>query len=1297
MTRRYPMKLLLGQSAFSAFRLAQLRSKLSQFLPNIEIQANFVYLLDIVTALNADEMKNLENLLEAQFVSTEKPLADFVISPRLGTISPWSSKATDILHLCGIKNVARVERAIAYQLEAVKKLSEITFRKCAALLLDPMTESIFLELNMLQQLFDHQEPQTFSTINILSDGKSALIHANKKMGLALSDQEIDYLFENYSEKLQRNPVDTELMMFAQANSEHCRHKIFNATWTIDGEQQEKSLFKMIKNTYEAHPEGVLTAYNDNGAVLKNQTIDVFFANAKSNIYQIQNEPWHTVIKVETHNHPTAIAPFPGAATGSGGEIRDETATGRGAKPKAGLCGFSVSNLKIPDYAQAWEYDYGKPASMTSSLHIMLEGPIGAASFNNEFGRPNLCGYFRTFEQNIFDQVRGYHKPIMIAGGLGNIREMNIGKKAIVEKAKIIVLGGPTMKIGLGGGAASSMSAGSSSEDLDFASVQRENPEMQRRAQEVINQCWALAEENPILSIHDVGAGGLANAVPEIIHDAKMGGSFELRNIPNAEPSMEPLAIWCNEAQERFVLAIAAEKLPLFTQFAERERCPFAVLGEAHRKQQLTVVDAKFNNKPVDLPMDILFGNPPKMARTDKSISIKPKTFLVQNLELQKAVNRLLQLPTIANKNFLITIGDRTVGGMTARDQMVGPWQIPVSDVAVTALGFNTYAGEAMAMGERTPIAIYNPAAAARMAVAEAITNIMAADIEKISEIKLSANWMAACGVPGEDAGLYAAVHAVGMQLCPELGITIPVGKDSLSMQTHWHENSENKSVISPLSLIISAFAPVKNISNTLTAQLKTDHGDTDLIFIDLSHKKNRLGGSCLMQVFNEIDTTTADLDSTDDLKNLFSSIQLLKQENLILAYHDRSDGGLFVTLAEMCFAGRCGINILLNDLGADPISILFNEEVGVVLQVEHKQIEKVLTVLHQHNLANCTHTIGTLNIDDTVNLYFHNQLVFSEHRQQLQKTWSETSYHLQKLRDNPKCAEQEFSAITQKNNGLFAKVHFDTNEDTTAPFINVNIKPKIAILREQGINGQVEMAAAFHYAGFESHDVHMTDLISNRKKLVDYNGVVACGGFSYGDVLGAGKGWAKSILFNDKLRKQFEDFFGNKNNFALGVCNGCQMMSQLKEIIPGADLWPEFKKNLSEQFEARFSMVQINESISLFFNEMQGSQIPIVVSHGEGQAIFSNASQLAQAKQNNLICLQYVDNQGTITEDYPANPNGSVHGVTALTNHDGRVTIMMPHPERIFRTVQNSWYPKGWGEYSAWMRLFRNARVWVGK
>lgn len=1287
------MQVLVGKAAFSEFRLEQISKKIQSVMSVGSVSAHFVYALDITEHLQDESLLKARSLLNSKEEVNGQLKPHFIVTPREGTISPWSSKATDIFGHCGLPQVQRVERGIAYEIAG--DLTKEQLQKCAELIFDPMTESIFYEVTELKKLFEQAEATTYDAIDILSEGKAALEQANKKLGLALSLDEIDYLFQNYSETLQRNPTDVELMMFAQANSEHCRHKIFNADWTVDGEAREKSLFGMIKNTYQKNPEGILTAYNDNGAVFENKAAGMFFANPVTQVYASEQQPIHTVIKVETHNHPTAIAPFPGAATGNGGEIRDEAATGRGAKAKAGLSGFSVSNLQIPGFTHSWEQDYGKPEHMASALQIMLEGPIGGASFNNEFGRPNLCGYFRTYEQTIFGERRGYHKPIMVAGGLGNIREMNVGKNSISDKAKIVILGGPAMKIGLGGGAASSMAAGSSCAKLDFASVQRENPEMQRRAQEVINQCWALGDNNPILSIHDLGAGGLSNAVPEIIHDAGMGGEFELRKVNNAEPGMAPLAIWCNEAQERFVLALTAERLPEFEAFAKRERCPYAVIGEATTAEHLTLSDKKFQNKPVDLPMEVLFGNPPKMTREDTTRKVTEVKFDTQHIDIKEAAYKVLHLPTIASKNFLITIGDRTVGGMTARDQMVGPWQIPVSDVAVTTMSFDSYHGEAMAMGERTPIATIDHAAAAKMAVGEAITNIAAAPIEKISDITLSANWMAACGQAGEDAGLYAAVKAVGMELCPALGIAIPVGKDSLSMKSQWQESGDDKKVVSPLSLVISAFAPVTDVRETLTPQLRTDKGETDLILIDLGKKKNRLGGSCLTQVYDSVESHAPTVDHAAELTHFFAAIQALKQKELILAYHDRSDGGLFTTLVEMSFAGHCGINILLNDLGDDPIRILFNEELGAVIQVEHNKAEQVLECLYQYKLDHCTHILGVRNNTDRLEIFHHNQQLLSEARIDLQKAWAETSYEMQKLRDNPKCAEEEFSSISAKDTGLYSKLSFNVDEDITAPYLNLKTKPKVAVLREQGVNGHVEMAAAFHYAGFESHDVHMSDLIDGRKQLEDYAGLVACGGFSYGDVLGAGQGWAQSIMLNDRLRQQFSEFLEDTNHFALGVCNGCQMLSHLKGIIPGAELWPEFKRNISEQFEARFPMVQVVESNSIFFKDMQGSEMPIVIAHGEGRAEFASLEQQKQAIDNGLVAMQYINNQGEVTETFPANPNGSPAGITALTNMDGRITIMMPHPERVFRTVQNSWAPENWKEDGAWMRMFRNARVFV--
>jgi phosphoribosylformylglycinamidine synthase len=1118
-------------------------------------------------------------------------------------------------------------------------------------------------------------------------------------------------------------------MFAQANSEHCRHKIFNADWIVDGVQQDRSLFAMIRHTHECHPDDVLSAYSDNAAVISGFPAGRFFPDPADGEYRYHPEDVHILMKVETHNHPTAISPFPGAATGSGGEIRDEGATGRGAKPKAGLCGFSVSNLRIPDFVQPWERDYGKPGRIVSALDIMLEGPIGAAAFNNEFGRPNLAGYFRTFEEDGPDgQRRGYHKPIMIAGGLGNIREAHVHKAELPPGTAIVVLGGPAMLIGLGGGAASSMAAGSSHEDLDFASVQRGNPEIQRRAQEVIDRCVALGASNPILSIHDVGAGGLSNAVPEIVHGAERGGSFELREVPNDDPGMTPMQIWCNEAQERYVLAIAAEGLATFEALCARERCPYAVIGVATGEPALTVTDRQFNNRPVDLPMHVLFGKPPKMLRDVAREGGSPglphlptpgPSPLSMNGEggrggevstfhgeggrggevspLADAVARVLRFPAVADKSFLITIGDRTVTGLVCRDQMVGPWQVPVSDVAVTTTSFDAYTGEAMAMGERTPLAVLNAPASGRMAVGEAITNIAAARIEKLGDVKLSANWMAAAGHPGEDARLFDTVRAVGMELCPALGIAIPVGKDSLSMKTVWDEGAERKSVVAPLSLIVSAFAPVLDARRTLTPQLCTDRGDTDLILIDLGRGQNRLGGSALAQVYGQLGEVVPDLDAPDDLKAFFAVIQELNAAGRLLAHHDRSDGGLLATLAEMMFAGGCGATILLDDLDDGPLGALFAEELGAVIQVRARDRRAVLTRLAAAGLGECCHVIGAPNGEDRLILRHAGETLFAASRSELRRLWSETSYRMQALRDHPDCAREAFAAACDPADpGLNIRLTFDPAEDIAAPFLADGARPRVAILREQGVNGQVEMAAAFDRAGFAAVDVHMSDLIGGRVSLADFHGIAACGGFSYGDVLGAGEGWAKSILFNPRARDEFAAFFARPDSFGLGVCNGCQMLSNLHELIAGTGLWPRFVRNRVEQFEARLSLVEVLPSPSLFLRGMAGSRLPIAVAHGEGRAEFRDERGPDAALAAGLVALRFVDHFGQPAATYPANPNGSPGGITGLCSRDGRFTILMPHPERVFRAAQYSWHPDGWGEDGPWLRLFRNARRWLG-
>ncbi len=1292
------MLILQGQNAFSRFRLEKLQRKVQAKLPNFSIaSAHEIYLIDAeqITTAQTEQLKNLLSATGEPKQSTTS--LSFYVVPRIGTISSWSSKATDIAKICDMNFVRRIEHGICYQCNATNVYQD-ELQQVAEILHDRMTESVCFNRDELDQVFAEHRSKPMLIVDVLSQGRAALAAANKNLGLALADDEIDYLVSAFK-KLKRNPSDVELMMFAQVNSEHCRHKIFKADWIIDHHKQSNTLFGMIKNTYEENSSGVLSAYKDNAAIIQGPYVSRFWSDPSTHQYHYQTEANHLVIKVETHNHPTAISPFAGAATGAGGEIRDEGAVGRGAKPKAGLAGFSVSNLHIPGFKQPWEQQENRPPHLASALEIMLEGPIGAASFNNEFGRPNISGYFRTFEMTIKsfhgDTVRGYHKPIMIAGGLGNIRPAAVNKNLIPVQAKLIVLGGPALRIGLGGGAASSMSAGSSSAELDFASVQRSNPEIERRCQEVIDACWSLGEHNPIISIHDVGAGGLSNALPELVHDSERGGEFDLAKIPVAESGMSPLEIWCNEAQERYVIAISEKDLELFSNIAERERCPFAVIGTAISKQELILDDSGSKTKAIDLPLNTLFGKPPQMTRDVQHDEILQADFNTAQIDLHEAIVRVLHLPSVANKSFLITIGDRSVGGLVARDQMVGPWQIPVADVAVTASSFSSYHGEAMAVGERTPIALLHAAASARMAVGEAITNIAAASIADISQLKLSANWMAACGYPGEDANLYDAVQTIGLDLCPALGITIPVGKDSLSMRTVWHDNGKKHEVAAPLSLIITAFAPVLDIRQTATPQLITDQGETELILLDLSEGCHALGGSALAQVYQQIGEVPPDLDNPKLISSFFAAIQLLKQQDLLLAYHDRSDGGMLVTLCEMAFAGHTGITVDISSLGDDPIAILFNEELGAVIQTRRKDHDKILKILLDLELTHCSHVIGTLNTKDNIEIRYRG-LEFCEPRAKLQKIWSETSYQLQKLRDNPVCAEQEFARIDTMNDpGLHAHLTFDSQQDIAAPYLNLSSRPKVAILREQGVNGQLEMAAAFDRAGFASIDVHMSDILHNRISLREFKGLAACGGFSYGDVLGAGRGWAQSILLHPRARDEFAEFFQRSDTFALGVCNGCQMMSQLQEIIPGSTHWPLFKRNLSEQFEARFSLVQIENSPSLFFREMIGSHLPIVVSHGEGYATFKDSAQLQNAIDEKLVALRYLDHLNQPTETYPANPNGSPQGITALTTADGRVMIMMPHPERVFRTAQMSWHPREWGEDSPWLRMFRNARVWV--
>ena len=1292
---------LRGVTALSDFRVEKLFQKAAALgLPEVKLSSEFWYFVGSEKTLDAATVEKLQALLAAQSVK-ETPEAReglhlFLVTPRLGTISPWASKATNIAENCGLAGIERIERGMAVWLEG--ELTDEQKQQWAALLHDRMTESVLPDFQTASKLFHHLESETFSTVDVLGGGKEALVKANTETGLALSADEIDYLVENY-QALQRNPSDVELMMFAQANSEHCRHKIFNADFILNGEKQPKSLFGMIRDTHNAHPEGTVVAYKDNSSVIEGAKIERFYPDAAENQgYRFHEEDTHIIMKVETHNHPTAIAPFAGAATGAGGEIRDEGATGKGSRPKAGLTGFTVSNLNIPGLKQPWEQDYGKPEHISSPLDIMIEGPIGGAAFNNEFGRPNLLGYFRTFEEKFDGQVRGYHKPIMIAGGLGSIQAQQTHKDEIPEGALLIQLGGPGMLIGLGGGAASSMNTGTNDASLDFNSVQRGNPEIERRAQEVIDRCWQLGDKNPIISIHDVGAGGLSNAFPELVNDAGRGAVFKLREVPLEEHGLTPLQIWCNESQERYVLSILEKDLDAFRAICERERCPFAVVGTATGDGHLKVRDDLFSNNPVDLPLNVLLGKPPKTTRTDKTVTPSKKPFHADDIDITEAAYRVLRLPAVAAKNFLITIGDRSVGGMTHRDQMVGKYQTPVADCAVTMMGFNTYRGEAMSMGEKPTVALFDAPASGRMCIGEAITNIAAVNIGDIGNIKLSANWMAACGNEGEDEKLYRTVEAVS-QACQALDLSIPVGKDSLSMKTVWQDGGEQKSVVSPLSLIISAFAPVQDVRKTVTPELKNVE-DSVLLFVDLGFGKARMGGSAFGQVYNNMTGDAPDLDDTGRLKAFYNVIQQLVAEDKLLAYHDRGDGGLFATLAEMAFAARCGLNVDLTSLVANQADVneasiraLFNEELGAVIQIAKQDVAAVEALFKEADLA--LHTVATIGTDEKIVIRNQTGIVLEQTRADLQRAWQETSHAIQRLRDNPACADSEFALIGDNDrSALFADVKFDVNEDIAAPFINSGAKPKIAILREQGVNGQIEMAAAFTRAGFDAYDVHMSDLMAGRVHLADFKMLAACGGFSYGDVLGAGEGWAKSILFHPALRDQFAAFFADPDTLTLGVCNGCQMVSNLAEIIPGTAGWPKFKRNLSEQFEARLSMVHVPKSASLILNEMQGSSLPVVVSHGEGRADF--ALHGGNISDDLGIALQYVDGQNQVTQTYPLNPNGSPQSIAGVTNADGRVTIMMPHPERVYRAAQMSWKPEDWTELSGWYRLFAGARKALG-
>ncbi|KAI9317933.1 phosphoribosylformylglycinamidine synthase [Dichotomocladium elegans] len=1359
------MLVLPGTSALSAFKAESLLKNIQAQVPSVTaVSGLHIHLVQprseegarLLKSEDAEQGKVLRNLLtygnnpitadaavaiKAFLESNTQPAKAtvVVVVPRAGTISPWSSKATNIAHLCTLHNqVERVERGTAFLItkndETILSAQELA--SFADLLHDRMTQSVNTKLPASESVFKHGAPKPLTIVDLLGDkgmqdpqvAREKLVAANKDLGLALASDEIDYLinaFVGKEDALRRNPTDVELFMFAQVNSEHCRHKIFGADWTIDGERKPHSLFAMIKNTHKISPNHTISAYSDNAAVIEGFKATRFAPSSESsNVYQHYEEDVHYLAKVETHNHPTAVSPFPGAATGSGGEIRDEGAVGQGSKPKAGLVGFTVSNLLIPGNHQPWETDFGKPGHVASAFDIMIEAPLGGAAFNNEFGRPAITGYFRTFAEEIpvsekETEIRGYHKPIMIAGGVGSVRPAHVFKKPISPGAHLVVLGGPGMVIGLGGGAASSMASGQSSAELDFASVQRDNPEMERRAQQVIDFCTALGENTPIESIHDVGAGGLSNALPEIVHDSDLGAKIDIRNVPLDDSSMSPMEIWCNESQERYVLAISPAKLSVFEELCARERCPYAVVGTATAEKRLVVEDSLLGNTPIDLPMSVLFGKPPKMSRTTNTrvplripFDSSLKTYLPNAKTvaevLDESASRVLQLPAVASKSFLVTIGDRSITALVARDQFVGPWQVPVADVAVTttSLGLDIVTGEAMAMGERTPLALLSPAASARMAVGECLTNLAAANIHDISRVRMSANWMCAADHAGEGAGLYDAVQAVGLDLCPKLGIAIPVGKDSMSMKMKWEEQGQKKEVTAPLSLIITGFAAVINNHKTFTPQLRNAAG-TALVFIDLAKGKQRLGGSALAQVYKQIGHEAPDVEDAVLLKNFFNAMQKVKEgdvkNSLVLAYHDRSDGGLFAAIAEMCFAGHVGAQVQLDNIvhNGDIVAALYNEELGAVVQVEEARLEEFISVMAIAGVPKeAVHHIGTVVPHDEVDVIAINYGkagVFSASRIELQRTWSKTSYLMQAARDNANCAKEEYDSILDASDpGLHYSLTFDPAMDITAGLVS---RPRVAILRDQGVNGQIDMAFAFHLAGFETVDVHMTDIFAGRTSLKDFVGLAACGGFSYGDVLGAGAGWAKSILLHADARAEFHHFFNErKDTFALGVCNGCQFMSNLTELIPGTETWPRFMRNQSEQFEGRTTMVEIQDNNCIFFDGMAGSRLPIAVAHGEGRATFNSDAEKKQFLANNLASAQYVDNYGSKTEKYPFNPNGSPEGIAAIKSTNGRVLALMPHPERVVLKESNSWYPEdeNWGQVGPWLRIFRNARKWVG-
>ncbi len=1294
-----------GKRALSPFRTAKLLARLRERCPSVRrVDAEHCHFVATARPLSAQQRAILEQLLDygADYpapAAAEGETATLLVIPRPGTVSPWSSKATDIAHNCGLADVERIERGTLYRVTSDGPLDDEAHQAVAALLHDPLTDVVLDDLEDADALFRDCQPQPVAEVDLLGGGRDALVAADIRLGLALAEDEIDYLLDSYM-YLGRNPTDVELMMFAQANSEHCRHKVFNADWVIDGVSQPQSLFAMIRRSHEARPEGVLSAYSDNAAVVAGHDARRLYAEG-DRVYRERAEPAHLVMKVETHNHPTAIEPFAGAATGAGGEIRDEAATGIGGGSKAGLTGFSVSDLRIPGFEQPWEGPEARPRRVASPLAIMLHGPIGAAGYNNEFGRPALAGYFRTLElaapaPDGGEQVRGYHKPIMIAGGMGNIRDDHVHKRDLPVGTPVVVLGGPALLIGLGGGAASSVASGSGDEALDLASVQRDNPEMQRRAQGVLDACIGRGAANPIRSIHDVGAGGLSNAIPEILDDADRGGRVELRTVPIDDPGMSPLEIWCNESQERYVLAVDAERLADFEALCARERCPYAVVGETTEARELVVGDGYFDNTPVDLPMELLLGKPPKMLRDVRRRPAPAQPLGLEAVQVADALERVLRLPTVASKAFLITIGDRTVTGQVARDQMVGPWQVPVADCAVTLADYGGYTGEAMAVGERPPVAILDAPASGRLAVAEALTNLAAAPVGELRSVNLSANWMAACGQEGEDAALYDTVAAVGRDLCPELGIAIPVGKDSLSMRTVWEEGGGQRAVTAPVSLVVSAFAPVADARRAVTPQLQPDE-ESVLLAVGLSGGRSRLGGSALAQVYSRVGERPADLDEPAALRWAFDAVQGLLARGRLRAYHDCSDGGLLVALCEMAFAGRCGLDADLDAVSGDGqaahLAAAFSEEPGLVLQLDAADAAAFEASCAEAPAGVRVRRVGAPRSDDRIVVRGGGAALVDRPRRELHRTWAETSYRMQALRDDPECAAEAFDAVPDSDDpGLTAtRLTFDPAQDVAAPYIGTGARPRVAILREQGVNGHAEMAAAFRTAGFEAVDVHMSDILGGETDLAGYHGLAACGGFSFGDVLGAGGGWAKSVRFHDEAREAFRAFFHRPDTFTLGVCNGCQMLAHLRDLIPGAEAWPRFVRNRSEQFEARLALVEVLESPSILLDGMAGSRLPLAVAHGEGRVDFSVGDAAAAQP-----VLRYVDGRGRPAETYPANPNGSPGGTTGFTSADGRATILMPHPERVFRTVQHSWHPAGWGEDGPWLRMFRNARAWLG-